>query len=414
MEFEILPKMRRIAGDDYEIQWPAVLYVDAFNRGSEYYVMPAFEAAGLDYDKYDYLDASSCCNCPLPRSYGGTHYNPGGYGNNGLTIEQGLGYRMMFFDTGSFGSGSCEEEDWAFLSEWLRRTECGVLGTRRGLMLTGSGIGSILESDVPTGQALLQDDLGATLVDPSLRLYTGYDEWCVYLEPTAEALYVPGLPLTVYGNGCPAERNFGVLGLSGAEGAVGNLNYSDGSTEWPLASVVRDQVVPGEANWCSAIAAFSPYQMSYEGCAGEICAGDSICVVDATAAFIEATVDWMTDGAEPFELWTWACGPADVDDETHLAGPVTHLFAARPNPFHQSATIRFGLASDARVELRVFDVTGRQVRELVDADLTGGQEHELTWDGTDDGGRPVGAGLFWMQLSTSNGYVSSRRMIVMR
>lgn len=414
MEFEILPRMRRIPGDDFEIQWPAVLYVDAFNRGAEFYVAPAFDAAGLDYDKYDYLDASSCCNCPLPRSYGGTHYNPGGYGNNGLTIEQALGYRMMLLDTGSFGAGACEEEDWTFFHDWLSNTACGVLGTRRGLLFAGSGIAQILDDEAPTGQTLLQDDLGATLVHPSFRLHSGYDGWCVYLEPTAEAIYVPGLPLTVHGNGCPAQRNFDVMGLSGAEGAVGNLNYGDGGSEWPFASVVRDRVVPGETNWRSVISGFSPYQMSYEGCAGATCSGDSACVVDAGTAFLEAAVDWMTDGAEPFELWSWACGPADIDGETHLAGQVTHLFAARPNPFHRSAAIRFSLAGDTRVQLRVFDVTGRQVCELIDADLVGGQEHEVTWDGTDDGGRPVGAGLFWMQLSTANGYRSSRRLIVMR
>jgi len=122
----------------------------------------------------------------------------------------------------------------------------------------------------------------------------------------------------------------------------------------------------------------------------------------------------MTEGAEPFGLWAWECGPADVDEDTYLTGPATHLYAARPNPFHHYAAIRFSLATDAHVQLRIYDVTGRQVRELVDEELKGGEEHRVTWAGTNDAGQPMGTGIFWMQLTTDRGFESSKRMIMMR
>ena len=413
-EFEILPRMRRIPGADFEIQWPSVLYVDAYNRGAEYYVEPMLELIGVEHDKFDYLDASSNWHAPLARSHGGTTYNPGGYGNNGLTVEQALGYRLILVDVGSFGLGAMEANDFPLFNDWIHATECGAVSNRRGLIFSGDGIASALVDHEPHGPALLTDVFGATLTDESFYWYSGVEDYCVTLAPSAGGAYEPALPLTLSGNGCPVTRDFDVLGLSGVEGAVGNLDYSDGGSAWNFASVVRDQIIEGESNWRTAIQGFGLSHLAYEGCQGSTCSSDSVCVVTAGADFLGATLGWMTEGAEPFGLWAWECGPADVDDNTHLTGPATHLYAARPNPFHRCAAIRFSLATDAHVQLRIYDVTGRQVRDLLDAELQGGQEHRVTWEGTNDAGRPVGTGIFWMQLTTDHGFESSKRMIVMR
>jgi len=406
--------MRRIPGDDFEIQWPSVLYVDAYNRGAEYYIEPMLEMIGVEYDKFDYLDAASNWHAPLARSHGGTTYNPGGYGNNGMTVEQALGYRLILLDLGSFGGGAMEDNDFLFFSDWIQATECGALSNRRALLFGGDGIASALVYQEPHGPTLLNDVFGATLTDESFYWYSGVEDYCVSLVPSAGAMYEPALPLTLSGNGCPVTRNFDVLGLSGAEGAVGNLDFSDGGSAWNFASVVRDRVIEDESNWRTAIQGFGLSHLAYEGCQGSTCSSDSTCVVAAGADFLGATIEWMTEGAESFGLWAWECGPADVDEDTYLTGPATHLYAARPNPFHRCAAIRFSLASDAHTQLRIYDVTGRQVRELLDAELQGGQEHRVTWEGTDDAGNPVGSGIFWMQLTTEQGFESSKRMIVVQ
>ncbi len=415
--FEILPGMRVVSEDPYTIQWPSVLYVDAYNRGAEYYIRPILEQAGLEFDQYDYLFASACCHAPIVRSFGGTTYNPGGYGNNGLTLEQALGYRLIILDTGNYGQGAMENKDWPFFHDWIASTECGALNVRRGLIFCGNGIADILDSYVPHGSSLLEEVFGATLTDRSYREYSGDDEWCVRMSPSDGAAYSIPAELTLYGNGCPTTTNYGVLGLSGIEGAVGNLDFHDGSSPWEFAQVVRDRVVADQSNWRSSIAGFSLMKLSAEGCQGTLCSGDSACVVGAGRDFMVATLDWMTEGAAPFRLWNHTCDPAAAENdaaETHLAGPVTHLFAARPNPFHQAATIRFHLARTEHAQLSIYDVTGRWVCDLLDADLAGEQEHSVTWDGRTAAGDPVGNGVFWMQLSTESGYRSSKRMIVMR
>jgi flagellar hook assembly protein FlgD len=58
-----------------------------------------------------------------------------------------------------------------------------------------------------------------------------------------------------------------------------------------------------------------------------------------------------------------------------------------------SATIRFGLASPTGVEIKICDVSGRVVRDLVKPALRAG-EHEVTWDRLDSTGRSVSRGLY--------------------
>jgi len=41
---EILPTMRLQAGQEYDVEWPCVLYIDRFNRGSEYYIAPVLDS----------------------------------------------------------------------------------------------------------------------------------------------------------------------------------------------------------------------------------------------------------------------------------------------------------------------------------------------------------------------------------
>jgi len=60
LEFEILPTMRVMSGQEYNVVWPSVLYVDAYNRGgAERYIGAALDEVGLSVDRFDYLDVSS-------------------------------------------------------------------------------------------------------------------------------------------------------------------------------------------------------------------------------------------------------------------------------------------------------------------------------------------------------------------
>ena len=49
----------------------------------------------------------------------------------------------------------------------------------------------------------------------------------------------------------------------------------------------------------------------------------------------------------------------------------------------------------------VYDVAGRKMRTLLDR-AVGSGEHEVRWDGTDDRGRCVASGVYFIRVETSD------------
>jgi len=77
-----------------------------------------------------------------------------------------------------------------------------------------------------------------------------------------------------------------------------------------------------------------------------------------------------------------------------------------PNPFNPTTELRFGLAQSGIVNLRVFDLLGRQVAEPVNGHRSPGV-YRVSFDGT---GLP--AGLYFYTLSTPEGEVSRKMMLL--
>jgi len=68
-----------------------------------------------------------------------------------------------------------------------------------------------------------------------------------------------------------------------------------------------------------------------------------------------------------------------------------------PNPFNSSTSIEFGLPCRAAVRLEVADAMGRVLASLVEGTLEAGA-HAVHWDGRDQGGVPVPAGVYFCRL----------------
>ena len=88
-----------------------------------------------------------------------------------------------------------------------------------------------------------------------------------------------------------------------------------------------------------------------------------------------------------------------------LAG--LELSAPRPNPSSSSTRLDFTLESAGRVDLAIFDASGRRVATLLRGDLPAGARSE-TWDGREASGRSASAGLYFARLSTPHGSVARR------
>ena len=83
-----------------------------------------------------------------------------------------------------------------------------------------------------------------------------------------------------------------------------------------------------------------------------------------------------------------------------------------PNPFATSTTIRFTLPSQSDVSVRIFDALGREVRSLHRTTAHTGQ-NLITWDGLDNSGAAVPAGMYICLLRAGN-KVGTRSMLLAR
>jgi hypothetical protein len=84
-----------------------------------------------------------------------------------------------------------------------------------------------------------------------------------------------------------------------------------------------------------------------------------------------------------------------------------------PNPFGARTTIGFDLARRERVALRVYDVTGRRVRTLLDGNALESGSHQVEWNGRDEGGALLEAGLYFCRLDAGQAG-ETRRMVLAR
>ncbi len=82
-----------------------------------------------------------------------------------------------------------------------------------------------------------------------------------------------------------------------------------------------------------------------------------------------------------------------------------------PNPFHPTTTIRFDLPQRAAVSLRIYDVAGRLVRDLVAGSTLEAGRHESAWNGQGESGQRAGAGLYFYRLQ-AGAFSQTRRMVL--
>ncbi|MBD3367827.1 MAG: T9SS type A sorting domain-containing protein [Candidatus Eisenbacteria bacterium] len=92
--------------------------------------------------------------------------------------------------------------------------------------------------------------------------------------------------------------------------------------------------------------------------------------------------------------------------------PMALLHQNSPNPFTPSTTIRFTTPSPGHVVVAVYNVQGRLIKTLLD-DYVGAGEHAVVWDGRDELGGEIAAGVYLYRLSYG-GREESRKMLLVR
>jgi hypothetical protein len=99
-------------------------------------------------------------------------------------------------------------------------------------------------------------------------------------------------------------------------------------------------------------------------------------------------------------------GSSGVSDVPTPKVTETQLFQNAPNPFNPSTTIKFAVSQAGPVLLRLFDLQGRQIAVLADAEMGTG-EHSLVFQP-----RGLASGVYLYQLQTVDRTLTRRLLLV--
>lgn len=81
-----------------------------------------------------------------------------------------------------------------------------------------------------------------------------------------------------------------------------------------------------------------------------------------------------------------------------------------PNPFNPSTTIGFAVPQTSHVSIRIFNITGEEIRTLVDGDFAAGW-HRAIWDGKNQHQQPVTSGIYIYRM-TAGSFQMARKMVM--
>jgi hypothetical protein len=134
---------------------------------------------------------------------------------------------------------------------------------------------------------------------------------------------------------------------------------------------------------------------------------------------LENTRDDNPSALDPYELMdrvlSWFDVSTSVEPQEFPAPALPDGFQLAqnyPNPFNPSTRILFQAPEPGRVALRVFNISGQEVRELLNEPVDAGA-HTVLWDGRDDRGRPAASGIYFCRMQAGE-YVKTVKMLLVR
>ena len=120
------------------------------------------------------------------------------------------------------------------------------------------------------------------------------------------------------------------------------------------------------------------------------------------------TQSYGNGGFEMYLVKTDKNGLVSINDDngSNLISEFT-LFQNFPNPFNPSTTINFIIPNKAYTTLRIYDVLGRKVQTLFEAELSSGSHH-IVFNASF-----ISSGIYFYQLNTGD-FSQTKKMILLR
>ncbi|MDM7914130.1 MAG: hypothetical protein ACE15D_10965 [Candidatus Eisenbacteria bacterium] len=123
---------------------------------------------------------------------------------------------------------------------------------------------------------------------------------------------------------------------------------------------------------------------------------------------------YVADGARGLQIIPTHCQSRLIDTPEAGIAPAHGIgIEAFPNPASRGAHLVLRLSEPSRVAVTIHDIRGRRVRVLGDGEVLAGGMRVLLWDGRDDQGRPVPAGVYLGRAAIADGGTSIARCVML-
>jgi hypothetical protein len=114
-----------------------------------------------------------------------------------------------------------------------------------------------------------------------------------------------------------------------------------------------------------------------------------------------------------FDPWLHSHGIEELNPSV----PVALVLKVSPNPFRRHTNIRWQITDDrqnieySRVKIRIYDASGRLVRDFAQSSGIGYQS-SVQWDGHDDQSRRLGSGVYFVRLQAGDQSVTEKLLFI--
>ena len=102
-----------------------------------------------------------------------------------------------------------------------------------------------------------------------------------------------------------------------------------------------------------------------------------------------------------------------IGDENRSILSNCNISQNRPNPFNESTVISYSLKVSGRVSLKIYNMSGHELRTLLDENQPSGG-HSVVWDGTDNFGENIGTGIYFCKIKSNNGFSETIKILLLK
>lgn len=204
----------------------------------------------------------------------------------------------------------------------------------------------------------------------------------------------------------------------------GSISRSQADPIFDARWILQDRILLGNASSTVAPVKMEIQDMTGDGALDLLLTFDAWAVQSisqTTSEFGPVGVQFRTAVKSGYRL---------VEDVFLLGAPMTELdiplfsdkgsdnpsidrsLAISPNPFNPQTSLSFGLDREQHVRMRIYNLRGQMVREIVDETLAVGH-HQYVWSGRDNSGGRVASGFYMVRLERGD-RIELKKMMMLK